>query len=974
VGVQTDGELNVDIASVVNAADLTAATPSGAVYPITFVSLAGRALYAQDYGASGSSTTTTGTITGGTNSLALAAKIDFTSSTPGIRINHAGAAYALNPPTSLSVTPVGTTGATAYQYQIACTDGLGGVDAAITAVSISNGNAAFGAYATAVGNISFSSNPAASSTITLGGTVVTFGTDVTIGATLPATLINLLAFLEASVDANLVKFSYSIADNSNKLLLYAKLTGTTGNALTLAASTVPASHGTVSGANLSGGTGTYNALAWTAPTGAPATECVIYGNTSGSMTVLAVVPGTATAWNDMGAGTIATGYDWLPAAPPVSALADWLVTTITSGAGTTTLVLGANATTSATAQTVLHDDTATIQAAIAAASAAGGKEVHLLAGGAYRISSSLVLPSSVTINGEGERATQIYCATGGTGDCIQLGNSGGNTNGQGVTNLGIYYLGIPASGCSVNIIKAGVTDVHSVIINGAYNGVCINQGTTGDGRLKSVDLQNIVNDGFQINSTNQVFIDWFTTFQAGPVTGLGNGIHITGGAGVHIGNGNTSLQANGLLINPTTGNTVVDVWLENLDLDASYTSGQTISCTGGGVARNIHELGVRTGFANNTLFTGGAGTIIDGSSGTCAAITITGGEDVRNVLDGLHIVGGAQISVANRLVAGNSAAGSGYYSGVDIEGGDEISITNTQSGTYPDGNANKQAYGYYIESGFSGNLTVSGGDAIGNVTSGCSNVSTSVNINLIGIEGCTTVFAPTLYVTNPTTGAVLSSIFLQTGTANSATQLAVNDNSGSPYVLWKAGSAISNWYFESANFLFYNQAGNTQFAKISASGFVLSVGPFAGGTAASSNLIIESTTGAGTTDYIDMKTGSQVVALHLDTTQHARLGNATAPTITSGNCGSTTNGTIAAGSNDHAGLVRIGAAATATCTISFGATWATAPRTCHITPANAAAAATATTVAYVDPANISATQFVITGTVLANANYEYWCQ
>ena len=119
--------------------------------------------------------------------------------------------------------------------------------------------------------------------------------------------------------------------------------------------------------------------------------------------------------------------------------------------------------------------------------------------------------------------------------------------------------------------------------------------------------------------------------------------------------------------------------------------------------------------------------------------------------------------------------------------------------------------------------------------------------------------------------------------------------------------------------------------------------------------------------------GTGVAGFTMDSHQHVKLGNTVAPTIASGACGATTNGTILAGSNDHIGVVQIGAAATTTCTITFSSTWTTAPIACLISPSNAAAAAWATTVAFVNPANITTGQWVITGTALANANYSYRC-
>ena len=98
----------------------------------------------------------------------------------------------------------------------------------------------------------------------------------------------------------------------------------------------------------------------------------------------------------------------------------------------------------------------------------------------------------------------------------------------------------------------------------------------------------------------------------------------------------------------------------------------------------------------------------------------------------------------------------------------------------------------------------------------------------------------------------------------------------------------------------------------------------------------------------------------------------TTPTIASGACGATTNGTVTG--SDNAGKVTIGASATTACTISFHATLAVAPSACIITAANAAAAVQVATVAtgiYVTPPTTS--QFVINGAVLASTVWEFHC-
>lgn len=107
-----------------------------------------------------------------------------------------------------------------------------GTDAAASA-------AVNGPAAAAAGQIAFTANPAASATITLGGTAVTFvasgatGNQVNIGAALANTLASLLAFLQGSADANLVKFTYAVSGNN--LNLTAATPGAAGNALTVAA-------------------------------------------------------------------------------------------------------------------------------------------------------------------------------------------------------------------------------------------------------------------------------------------------------------------------------------------------------------------------------------------------------------------------------------------------------------------------------------------------------------------------------------------------------------------------------------------------------------------------------------------------------------------------------------------------------------------------------------------------------------------
>ncbi|SHG91699.1 hypothetical protein [Bradyrhizobium erythrophlei] len=116
----------------------------------------------------------------------------------------------------------------------------------------------------------FSANPAANDVITIAGTAVTFvnatptGNEVLIGTTLAFTLSNLLAMLLTSTDTGLSKCNYALAGSVLKVIASQTAdggvnAGTAGNSLTVAKTSTAI---TVSGATLSGGTGTWQTF-WT---------------------------------------------------------------------------------------------------------------------------------------------------------------------------------------------------------------------------------------------------------------------------------------------------------------------------------------------------------------------------------------------------------------------------------------------------------------------------------------------------------------------------------------------------------------------------------------------------------------------------------------------------------------------------------------------------------------------------------------
>ncbi len=110
----------------------------------------------------------------------------------------------------------------------------------------------------ATGSITFSAQPTVNSTVTINKTAFTFvasgavGNQVNIGANLAATMTALAVRLNASAVAGVLVATYT--GTATALTIVHDTLGTAGNAFTLAASTSPASRGTVSGYRLTGGT------------------------------------------------------------------------------------------------------------------------------------------------------------------------------------------------------------------------------------------------------------------------------------------------------------------------------------------------------------------------------------------------------------------------------------------------------------------------------------------------------------------------------------------------------------------------------------------------------------------------------------------------------------------------------------------------------------------------------------------------
>lgn len=339
---------------------------------------------------SGSNQNTTATCTSGSPNVTLASAIDYVNG-QGIAIEHCGAAFTASAPTALTVTAVGG-GTTTYSYQIACVDDNGGIGAAITAVTITNGAATLG--------------------------VVTPG----------------------PVEASAI---------------------------------------------------TYNKATWTA--GAGCSGVALWRSKSGGASVLLGIFGAANGAQFVDVGTSALSIPWVPATPTASALSDRLVSSIVSGAGTTSLVLAANAGTSGSSLYARHDDTAGLNTYLAA------NTVAVIPGGTFN-TESITLPTTLTsLTGAGQAAT-----------IIQPWNA---------SATGIIANGMPSGFrmSALSVSPVAWTNENGVLIENSTNAVLTNSTLSG-----STVLTGTNNSGSSFD--HNTILNWYLTGISDTGTGNVNSI------------------------------------------------------------------------------------------------------------------------------------------------------------------------------------------------------------------------------------------------------------------------------------------------------------------------------------------------------------------------------------------------------------------------------------------------------------------
>jgi hypothetical protein len=297
---------------------------------------------------------TTGSITGGSSTLAINAAGDYANG-QGIVVYGAGAATALTTPGTPTVTPNLLNGATTWNYKVIAEDYKGGLTAASSAGTTAAGSSALGLTSFSITSATRTSGVATYTTsaphnLQTGQTVFIcqFG-----GGTCPATFADLF---------NGTKVVQSTPTSTT----FTTLDGNTADA----AETPAAGQGWVKACN----TLTFPAGSFS---GTGTLRYWIYRSQgAGAYSLAGVAIGLDPYFVDCG-GTAPSTPGYIPSTPPASPQTGYLATTIASGGGTTTLTLAANAGVTVTGAFVLHDNSSALLAAMTAAANQGGGTVYI---------------------------------------------------------------------------------------------------------------------------------------------------------------------------------------------------------------------------------------------------------------------------------------------------------------------------------------------------------------------------------------------------------------------------------------------------------------------------------------------------------------------------------------------------------------------------------------------------------------------
>jgi len=370
------------------------------------------------------------------------------------------------------------------------------------------------------------------------------------------------------------------------------------------------------------------------------------------------------------------------------------------------------------------DDSAAIQAAIAAACTNGRGRV-LLPAGDYRVTSTLTVTcAGVWLSGSGPTTTVIHNASA-AGDLLKFGNTSAPFSPcGGVRDLSLNSAITKTAGSQLVIDGCGEGAIENIKIFMAAGGNGITFGATTSALSALWYVNNVTMTmtgaftGLSLASGNDRYFShiWIQ----GNRTSNGVGIKITGSAGDWFSDIESVSSDHGVLIAPAAGATVSWLSFYNTLTDSNLTDGYKIVPTGG----SVYGITIVApwGSSNGTTTASGHGVVINGSSGSVGNVRIVSPRIINNGGDGISVTTASDIAIEGGFMSANSQQSSGTYSGIAVTGATGIRVSGVRSGNIA-GGSNTQKYGLAVDA-TSTNVNLVGNDLTGNLTGALNNLAT----------------------------------------------------------------------------------------------------------------------------------------------------------------------------------------------------------------------------------------------------------
>jgi hypothetical protein len=356
------------------------------------------------------------------------------------------------------------------------------------------------------------------------------------------------------------------------------------------------------------------------------------------------------------------------------------------------------------------NDTAAIQAAIAAVPVTGGT-VYFPAG-TYIVSSTLTIDKdSTTLLGVGA-ASVLRVPSSALGiDVIYIGNGSSTRAHCAVRNLRITADGQKTAGRGIFLDKCFKVWLQNLLIEKQFRS--LQYTNTTEVWLSASDIRDTQEHGLLINSDISSGYDWYITdcvFDNPDVTNTGSGVHWDGGETLVMANVDLLRFTVGLNVTPSSGRESRFGFFNNVIADTCSNNNIQISNSGTGNTVGLTFTNCWSGTATNY------GVLIEKpGGGLVQGVRWVGGKVFHNGLAGFRLAGGLDVHIADTDIIANSQTSSGSRHGVEVAGGvGDFSVQGCRiGGGYQQGNT--QGYAIHLDSGASDHYMIIGNDCHGNL-------------------------------------------------------------------------------------------------------------------------------------------------------------------------------------------------------------------------------------------------------------------